>query len=79
MDSWRYREEGGLPPRHRGKEGKSFPLESGLAAGTELESSGTYAGRLSLASLLAVLEDGAHIHIAGIDDDGIMCGVSFID
>ena len=66
------REDRGLPPRHRGKEGQSFPLESGLAAGTELESSGTYAGRLSLASLLAVLEDGAHIHIAGIFVEGSM-------
>lgn len=37
------REERGLPPRHRGKEGKSFPLESGATARTELVRSNPYA------------------------------------
>jgi len=56
----------GVCPRGRGKEGKSFPLESGLAVGTEPEGSSLYAGRLSFVSLGAVLKDLSHVHVAGI-------------
>ena len=73
------REDGGLPPRHRGKEGKSFPLESGLAAGTEPEGSRPYAGRLSFVSLGAVLKDLSHVHVAGINDNGIVRGEPFVN
>ena len=50
-----------------------------LAAGTEPEDSSPYAGRLSFVSLGAVLKDLSHVHVAGINDNGIVRGEPFVN